>query len=140
MQVASGLESWSVVGGLAGARNGWLSKCSWDCGGDCCSGDAESTGGMSDATVAVATGWGSAAVATAIEVRFEAVVVEVNTASPEEPDCEGAGAGAPPASAINSSKESDVRSTVEGILDCLRGKFARKEDNDLLALEAMRSI
>ena len=93
--------------------------------------DAESTGGMSEAT---------AAVATSIEVGFEAASGEDNAGTPEETDDEGAGVGAPTASAIDSSEESDVRSTVEGILDCLNGKHTRKENNDLLALEAMRSI
>ena len=70
-----------------GRRYGLIIAGTCDCGVDCCAGDAEAPGGMSDATVAVATGWDSAAVATFVEVRFEAAVVEVNTASPEEPDC-----------------------------------------------------
>ena len=51
--------------------------------------------------------------------------------------CEGTTAS----SAMDSSDESDIRSTVEGILDGLVGKQrSRKCNNDLLALEAMRSI
>ena len=74
-----------------------------------------------------------------IEVLFVAVG-EDNAGSPGGTDGEGAGVGAPTSSAMDSSKESDIRSTVEGILDCLDGKRARKYNNDLLALEAMRSI
>ena len=121
--------SWSGAGCLAGGRNGWREECSWDCW-ESCSLDLESTGVMSEAP---------AAISTSIEVGFEAVSGEDTSGAPEETDGEGAGIGAPPSSAIDSS-ESDVRSTVEGILDCLDESRARKENKDRLAREAMRSI
>ena len=88
----------------------------------------------------------SVAVSISIEGVFIAAVGEDNSGTPAGTDCEGAGVGAPTSSAMDSSEESDIRSTVEVILDCLDGRDsldgnrARKYDNDLLALEAMRSI
>ena len=126
--------SWSFVGCLAGVLNGWRDEGSWDCGGNCSLG-LESTGVMFPMIDA------SAAVSISIEVVFEAAAGEDNSGTPEGTDGEGAGVGAPTSSAMDSSEESDIRSTVEGILDCLGGRqCACRYNNDLLALEAMRSI
>ena len=88
----------------------------------------------------------SAAVSISIEGVSVATVGEDNSGTPEGTDCEEAGVGATASSAMDSSEESDIRSTVEGILDDLDGRDirdgnrARKYGNDLLAREAMRSI
>ena len=88
----------------------------------------------------------SAAVSIPIEGVSVATVGDDDSGTPEGTDGEEAGVGATVSSAMDSSEESDIRSTVEGILDDLDGRDirdrnrARKDGNNLLALEAMRSI
>ena len=89
----------------------------------------------------------SAAVLISIEGGVSvATVGDNNSGTPEGTDGEEAGVGATASSAMDSYEESDIRSTVEGILDNLDGRDirdgnrARKYGNDLLAREAMRSI
>ena len=88
----------------------------------------------------------SVAVSIPIEGLTFVTVGDDDSGSPDGTDGEGAGGGATVSSAMDSSEESDIRSTVEGILDDLDGRDildrnrARKDGNNLLALEAMRSI